>query len=87
MCDEKQIATKVCTSCGNELPLSAFHKHGNSKDGYSSVCIACKATKLANAKEGNPKLAQFTPRELIEELRARGYRGKLEYVERHLINV
>jgi hypothetical protein len=30
-------------------------------------------------KESTP-LSKFTPRELIEELRRRGYKGKLQYV-------
>ena len=83
MCEEKHVSTKVCTCYGNELPITAFNKDGRSKDGYKTICKACKA-KTAN---GNPELAKFTPRELIEELRARGYHGTLEYVQRHSINV
>ena len=83
MCEEKQISTKVCTCCGNELPVTAFNKHGRSKDGYEAVCRACKA----KVKDSNSELSKFTPRELIEELRVRGYHGTLEYVQRHQINV
>ena len=83
MCEEKHVSTKVCACCGNELPITAFNRHGRSKDGYSSVCRACKA-KIG---DGNPELVKFTPRELIEELRVRGYHGTLEYVQRHSINV
>ena len=56
MCEEKHVSTKVCACCGNELPITAFNKHGRSKDGYSSVCRACKA-KIG---DGNPELAKFT---------------------------
>lgn len=83
MCEEKHVSTKVCACCGNELPITAFNKNGRSKDGYKAICRACKA-KTGN---GNPELAKFSPRELIEELRCRGYHGKLEYVQRHEINV
>lgn len=83
MCDEKQISTKVCNCCGNELPITAFDRHGRSKDGYHKVCRACKA-KLGNQNEN---LVKFTSRELIDELKARGYHGTLEFVQRHSIKV
>lgn len=83
MCEEKHVSTKVCACCGNELPITAFNKHGRSNDGYETICRACKA----KADNGNPELAKFSPRELIEELKCRGYHGTLKYVQYHSINV
>lgn len=83
MCDEKYPATKRCKSCGEVLPITAFRTDTRSKDGYCHICDACKA----KSKECNPKLANFTPRELIDELRARGYKGTLIFVQRHEISL
>lgn len=83
MCEEKHVSTKVCSKCGVELPITAFDKHGRSKDGYASICKACKAQQNGC----NPELEKFTPRELIEELRARGYHGNLVYIQRHEIKI
>lgn len=33
--------TKICTGCGRDLPLSAFNKTKNSKDGLQSTCREC----------------------------------------------
>ena len=81
------METKVCKVCGQELPLSEFRKLP-----FSTNCIAtCKKcvsekierTKLFKETTGstNTELAKFTPRELIGELKSRGYKGKL-YVTR-----
>lgn len=83
MCEEKQVSTKVCTVCGQERPITDFVRHGRSKDGYVGICKVCKA----QSKGCNYKLKDFTPRELIEELKARGYTGKLVYIQRHEINL
>lgn len=83
MCDEKHVSTKICSCCGNELPVTAFDRHGKSKDGYSHICRAYKAEQNGT----NTDLAKFTPRELINELRARGYRGKLTFTQTYEINV
>ena len=89
------METKVCIKCGRELPLNAFAKHHLSKDGHMSRCNSCreearKQSPLGGGKikvnpiiGGNPDLAPFTPRELIEELKARGYKGKL-FIEREI---
>ena len=75
---------KKCNLCGRELPLSEFKKHRLSKDGYSNLCRTCASRKRMNKDNftpphlgGNPALKDFTPRELIEELKVRGYKGKL----------
>ena len=88
MCEEKLVQTKVCAKCGRNLPVESFRRHHLSKDGYSKICNACKANSINHdMTNANPKLAEFTPRELIDELKARGYYGTLTYVEKHIINV
>lgn len=81
MCEEK-LTKKVCKVCGKELSLYEFKHHARSKDGYTNTCRNCTNKKL---HDGNPLLSQFTPRELIEELRVRGYRGTLTYT--HIVKV
>lgn len=81
------METKVCKVCGQELPLSEFRKSLLVPNGIAT-CKKCvnekiKKTKLLKETTGstNTELAKFTPRELIEELKSRGYKGKL-YVTR-----
>lgn len=92
MSEEKQEpTTQVCKCCGKELPISDFTVKGNRFGNYhEKTCIACKAAKKANRAinvGGNPKLRDFTSRELIEELRIRGYKGTLFYTKRYEITV
>lgn len=73
--------TKVCQSCGLELPLSQFPKHRLSADGHMAECRDCRRRKRnAPGVESNP-LEKFTARELMHELSVRGYRGSLTYTE------
>ena len=79
--------TKLCIKCGRELPLDNFRKVFKSPDGHAHHCKACaqkdRASKPKNPMGGgNPELAPFKSRELIEELRARGYKGILEYTNK-----
>jgi hypothetical protein len=83
--------TKICRVCGKEKPISEFGKNSQYKDGLDSRCKNCRN---AYAKgwygdkhipktntNANPALSNFTPRELIEELRARGYKGTLTFTK------
>lgn len=81
------METKVCKVCGQELPLSEFRKSPFTTNGIST-CNKCigdkiKKTRLFNRtrSNSNSELSKFTPRELIGELKSRGYKGKL-YVTR-----
>lgn len=65
---------RYCRKCKQWLPISHFEKYGR---GIRHVCKACQH----NIKNPSEKFIDFTSRELIEELRRRGYKGKLTYVE------
>ena len=38
---EENQKTKVCKSCGHELPIDQFGPHPRAKDGLQSVCRTC----------------------------------------------
>ena len=83
------METKICGKCGKELSIDNFHKNKSTKDGLHNYCKDCmksyKTSKKSNVGGvltkvyANPDLVKFKPRELIEELRARGYKGTLTY--------
>ena len=62
--------TKKCECCGQELPLSHFQKYAS---GYRKICNACRRRESG----ATDKFKDFTSRELIDELKARGYEGQL----------
>ena len=77
---EETIKTKKCSRCNRELPVTEFHKNSRTKDGLLSVCKSCRsATRLNEGQD--PRLASFTPRQLMIELRARGYDGTLTFTK------
>ena len=83
---------KKCSKCGKELPVSLFGKNASQKDGLQIWCKSCVSNYSRNkTKAGsddklkkiytNPDLAKFSPRQLIDELKARGYSGELKYIQ------
>lgn len=86
--------TKTCTGCHRDLPLDAFGRMTSSPDGLAYRCKECtnaqkreyNQAKRQNASQmhkvfSNPELARFTPRQLIDELKARGYHGELKIIQ------
>ena len=93
------METKVCKYCGCEKPIEEFYSNGQ---GLTSCCKECHTKRMVEGRKRNKeikqklseindvnkyRLADFTPRELMEELKRRGYRGKLEYIETHTIDL
>ena len=86
--------TKQCAKCGNHLPISEFTKNNRASDGLYSYCRTCtnliskdkyQKKKLKSKpinyslSDRNPNFIGYSDRDLQEELRARGWRGNLEY--------
>ena len=71
---ETTTEKKKCNCCGKELPLTSFHRQSK---GYRKICISCERNKTGVSE----RFKDFTSRELIEELRSRGYKGTLKYIK------
>lgn len=82
-----EITTKVCPKCGRELPTSEFNKSSKNKDGLQSWCRECqreaqkRVPKIKDVRSDNP-LSAYTPRQLMAELKRRGYDGELTFVQK-----
>ena len=63
--------TQKCKCCGRILPLEEFNKRGV---GYRKTCKTC----LRKETGASEKFKDVLSRELIEELKARGYEGTLK---------
>lgn len=81
---EANQVTKTCTHCGRTLPLSNFGLLRGKPRAWCKECIN-NYNKIHYNKnktyEANPALKEFTPQQLIAELRFRGYTGELTFVE------
>jgi hypothetical protein len=87
------MEVQVCKCCGRELSMDNFSKNAF---GYTHVCKECNSRNRKAAAEKRHQLKQqaidainakslrlkdFTPRELMAELKERGCEGKLRYVQ------
>lgn len=85
----------TCKECGRTLPETAFKTtRWGTKAGVCTECATAKrklATDNKRIKEVTDartmRLRDFTPRELMEELAARGYKGTLTYTITQTIDI
>lgn len=85
---ESACTTKVCNKCGQEKPITEFQKSKTCSDGHVGQCNACinervraRRMKSVTPPDENNPLSAYQPRELIAELRRRGYVGELKYTQ------
>ena len=91
--------TQVCKCCGRELPVESFGRGGY---GLHKTCNECRSQKQRESRKKIDELEElrrqlsearalrlkdFQPRELMIELRNRGYEGTLVYTQRHEIDI
>lgn len=82
----ENATTKVCKDCGRELPIESFQRQAKSKDGYMHICKECKQKRMQLAYKNSPEataiadavkpislIGSATDKELVDELRARGW--------------
>ena len=85
----------TCKECGRTLPETAFKTtRWGTKAGVCTECAIAKRKAKATAKHEKEvtdarllRLRDFTPRELMEELAARGYKGTLTYTITQTIDI
>lgn len=72
--------TKVCSKCGRELPLSEFYTNNRTPDGLQYYCNECMRKAQNNRSvinntddDSDSELSKYTPRQLMEELKRRGF--------------
>ena len=71
--------TKTCPRCGRALPIENFYKRSNGQIfTYCKECVKVinSARRITPPDSENP-LSAYTPRQLMQELKRRGYTGKL----------
>lgn len=90
---EEKLQTKQCVHCGKVLPVSEFYKNKTARNGLASWCKDCmverrrELARNARLYETRGGLESYTPRQLMEELARRGYRGTLTYTETRTVDL
>lgn len=78
--ERKEEKTKICHCCKQARPISDFGTYGGKTH---RVCNEC----LRQKSGASEKFSQYTTRELLDELKARGWRGQLRCIRTETINL
>lgn len=95
------METKICKCCGRELSLDHFKrgrygyvsvcldcdKKHRAEKRQARLDEQKKKVEDVRAENRQLCLSDFEPRELMAELKRRGYEGQLTYVETHTIDL
>jgi hypothetical protein len=80
---------KKCSKCGQEKPITDFYVSRTKIDGLDCYCKKCRneitkeyRSRLVEKANKNVEIENVPATILIEELRRRGYRGELEFIQR-----
>ena len=65
MDDDEEL--KICESCGELLPLTAFKRHKNSIDGVSSTCKQCQKIAMRERRQKKKDEEGWKPRSWLGE--------------------
>lgn len=66
MNEEKTPTTKVCKTCGRELPIEQFAMNVKSKDGHLHVCKECNFKARSESRKALTEKRQKRAMEIIE---------------------
>lgn len=64
--EKEPQATKVCSVCGRELPVSEFGRHSRTKDGYQPFCRKCHSEMNKGHKKRQPTEHNEPPKKAPE---------------------
>lgn len=97
--ETQEIKTKKCSTCGRVLPVTEFHKKTSAIDGLQDRCREChnessrrsyqkkkeaKYSVLNLTTKTDSELSKFTPRQLMEELKRRGFKWDSMYYTQYV---
>ena len=64
------MKAKTCSSCGENLPLSAFGRNRQAPDGLHYYCKSCAASRQRRWAKANPDKVKAMRADYLQRIRA-----------------